>query len=298
MKKSFLPKSRWLVTIILLLSLGISQMWGDDAVKKTYDTNSSTFATGYGRKAGDNFVWWGQKGFFGANNATNHSKALPTAADLPVVKAQNSSATTTTTGLYYLYTSEAVANVCKVEIYLSAKSGSSTVNAYIVSSSTAASSGSATWSKVTLSSSSSKKQGDNIASANTYTYTFNATETSAKYYGVVFSTSSYWRATNLTFKLYTPTYTVTYNANGGSGTLTDSSSPYMQGATVTVKSNSFTRSGYTFDHWDTKSDDSGTDYSPSSTFAISANTTLYAQWAVAATTVSLTKAASTNGSFF
>ena len=76
-----------------------------------------------------------------------------------------------------------------------------------------------------------------------------------------------------------PTYTVTYDANEGSGTMTDSNSPYDEDATVTVLSNTFTApDGYVFDHWDTAADDSGTDYAPGATFTITANTTLYAQW--------------------
>ena len=89
-------------------------------------------------------------------------------------------------------------------------------------------------------------------------------------------------------QLYKKSYTVTYNANGGSGTMTDSNSPYDAGATVTTKTNTFTNSGYTFDHWDTKADDSGTDYAEGATFTISANTTLYAQWASAGSTPTIT----------
>lgn len=89
-------------------------------------------------------------------------------------------------------------------------------------------------------------------------------------------------------QLYKKSYTVTYNANGGSGTMTDSNSPYDAGATVTTKTNTFTNSGYTFDHWDTKADDSGTDYAEGATFTISANTTLYAQWASAGPTPTIT----------
>ena len=200
---------------------------------KTYDTTSSTFSTGYQRQSGDNFVWFGQKGFFGANNGTNHGNFKPTAADLPVVKAQNSSATTSTTGLYYCYTSEAVANVGSMSIYLSAKSGSSTVNAYVVSSSTAASSGSATWTKVTLSSTSTYAQGANVATAATYTFTFNTTETSSKYYGFVFSTSSYWRATNFNMKLIEGTIPATgISLNKNSTTIAPGSSETLT-ATVT-----------------------------------------------------------------
>ncbi len=75
------------------------------------------------------------------------------------------------------------------------------------------------------------------------------------------------------------TYTVTYNANEGTGTMTDSNSPYLTGSTVTVLSNTFTApTGMHFDHWDTASDDSGTDYSPTDTFTISGNVILYAIW--------------------
>ncbi len=82
----------------------------------------------------------------------------------------------------------------------------------------------------------------------------------------------------LTYTAQGTTYTVTYDANGGSGTMTDSNSPYNSGATVTVLANTFTNSGYNFDHWNTEDDDSGDDYAAGDTFTISADTTLYAQW--------------------
>ena len=201
---SFVSRQSDLRTLLLclILFIGVGQMWAKEGdVLKTYNTNSSTFSTGYARQSGDNFIWYGQKNYLGANNATTHGNIKPTAADLPVVKAQNASATTNTTGYYYCYTSEAVANVGALEIYLSAKSGSSTANVYVVSSSTAASSGSATWTKVTLSASSANAQGKNVNSSGTYRFTFNATETGSKYYGIVIATSSYWRATGFTMKL-------------------------------------------------------------------------------------------------
>ena len=74
------------------------------------------------------------------------------------------------------------------------------------------------------------------------------------------------------------TYTVTYNSNGGTGTMTDSNSPYASGATVTTLTNTFTRTGYTFTGWNTAANGSGTPYAAGATFPISANTTLYAQW--------------------
>ena len=188
-------------SIIFLLSLGVGNVWGAvGGTLKTYNTNSSTFKTGYARQAGDNFVWYGQKNYYGANKKATHDGLKPTAADLPVVKAQNASATTTTTGYYWCYTSESVSNVGAIQITFSAKDGSSTVNAYVVTSSTAASSGSATWTKLTLLTGSPSAQGANVASAGTYTFTF-PKETTAKYYGVVFVTSSYWRATGFQMKL-------------------------------------------------------------------------------------------------
>ena len=75
-------------------------------------------------------------------------------------------------------------------------------------------------------------------------------------------------------------YTLTYNANGGTGTMTDSNSPYEPSSTVTVLGNEFTRSGYSFDRWNTAPNGSGTFFDEGDTFSISDNTTLYAQWSV------------------
>ena len=74
------------------------------------------------------------------------------------------------------------------------------------------------------------------------------------------------------------TYTVTYDANGGTGSMTDTSSPYVSGATVTVLGNEFTRENYTFTKWNTVANGSGIDYLEDSTFTINADITLYAQW--------------------
>ena len=78
------------------------------------------------------------------------------------------------------------------------------------------------------------------------------------------------------------TFTVSYDANGGSGTMTDASSPYFNGKSVTVKSNSFTYTGHTFTGWNTAPGGGGTSYAAGASFSISANTTLYAQWEAAA----------------
>ena len=74
------------------------------------------------------------------------------------------------------------------------------------------------------------------------------------------------------------TYTVTYDANGGTGTMTDLNNPYNSGATVTVLANTFTRDNYEFDRWNTAANGSGVKYDADDTFKITDNTTLYAQW--------------------
>ena len=74
------------------------------------------------------------------------------------------------------------------------------------------------------------------------------------------------------------TYTVTYDPNGGTGTMTDNTN-YASGTTVTVLANLFTApDGMDFNGWNTEADGSGTYYDAGSTFTITANTTLYAQW--------------------
>lgn len=79
------------------------------------------------------------------------------------------------------------------------------------------------------------------------------------------------------------TYTVAYNANGGSGTTASSSHTY--GVAKTLTANVFTRTGYTFKGWNTKPDGSGTSYTNSQsvsnlTSTDGATVTLYAQWTV------------------
>ena len=320
--KTNLFSKRVLWLMIPLLTMFNVNAWGAvGGTLKTYNTNSSTFSTGYASQAGDNFVWYGQKNYFGANNATTHGKIKPAAANLPVVKAQNASATTTTTGYYWCYTSEAVSNVGAVQITFTAKSGSSTVNAYVVSSSTAASSGSATWTKLTLLTGSPSAQGANVATANTYTFTF-PKETTAKYYGVVFVTSSYWRATGFQMKLLEGCTAPTAVAKG---TLTSSSF----GLTITDAANAGSYEVYFSESSTAPTAATNSGYqtvntkTPTITSGVSAGKTYYvwvrsvttvssitykSTWVAltgntlttpsAGTSVSLTKGASSNGSLF
>jgi len=65
---------------------------------------------------------------------------------------------------------------------------------------------------------------------------------------------------------------VTYNGNGNTGGTVpvDASSPYAQGATVTVLGNTggLAREGFTFNGWNTAADESGTSYAPGAEFAM------------------------------
>ena len=79
-------------------------------------------------------------------------------------------------------------------------------------------------------------------------------------------------------KMTAQTYTVTYDANGGSGTMTDKNSPYADGAVATVLTNGFTRSRYTFTGWNTKADGSGKSYAEGDPIEMLGNVVLYAQW--------------------
>lgn len=75
------------------------------------------------------------------------------------------------------------------------------------------------------------------------------------------------------------TCTVTYDANGGEGTITDDKE-YTNGETVTIVGNygKLTKDGYAFTGWNTADDGSGTTYNARDEFVITTNTTLYAQW--------------------
>lgn len=91
-----------------------------------------------------------------------------------------------------------------------------------------------------------------------------------------------------TFEVYcvwkANTYTVSYNAGGGSGAPASQTKTY--GVNLTLRSSTPTWSGHTFVKWNTKADGTGTSYSPGGTFTTNANTTLYAIWSAATYTVS------------
>ena len=137
-------------------------------------------------------------------------------------------------------------------------------------------------------------------------YTFNGWNTTSDGSGTSYApaTSFIISANTILYAQWTlippVTYTVTYDGNGSDGGTApvDGSSPYVTGSTVTVLGQgSLTRTGYTFNNWNTASDGSGTSYAPAATFTITSNTTLYAQWTlIPPVTYTLTYTAGPNGS--
>lgn len=74
------------------------------------------------------------------------------------------------------------------------------------------------------------------------------------------------------------TYSVTYDSNGGAGTLTDTEK-YDSGALVTLKKNTFTApEGKVFSAWSTTESGTGASYDESDSFRIYGDVTIYAQW--------------------
>ena len=71
-------------------------------------------------------------------------------------------------------------------------------------------------------------------------------------------------------------YTVTYDANGGSGA--PASQAKAEGKTIKLSSALPTNSGKIFKEWNTKKDGTGDKYMPGADYKADANVTLYAQW--------------------
>ena len=77
-------------------------------------------------------------------------------------------------------------------------------------------------------------------------------------------------------------YSVTYNANGGTG---EPSTQYKRtGFNLTLSSTQPTRDGYIFAGWNTEADGKGTSYAAGATYSADADVTLYAQWTCNTTT--------------
>ena len=72
------------------------------------------------------------------------------------------------------------------------------------------------------------------------------------------------------------TYTVSYNANGGNGAPSSQTKTY--GKALTLSGTKPTKTGHTFNCWNTKDDGTGTNYASGSSYTGNANLKLYAKW--------------------
>ena len=70
--------------------------------------------------------------------------------------------------------------------------------------------------------------------------------------------------------------TVTFDANGGTGTMAPQG--VVSGTATKLNANTFTREGYTFNGWSTNKNGGGTTYTDGQSVTLTADTTLYAQW--------------------
>ena len=75
-------------------------------------------------------------------------------------------------------------------------------------------------------------------------------------------------------RVETTQYTITYNANGGSGAPDEQYK--VHDSPITLSTTRPTKSGATFSTWNTKSDGTGTNYAPGATYSGNANLNLYA----------------------
>lgn len=83
---------------------------------------------------------------------------------------------------------------------------------------------------------------------------------------------------------YVSKYTVSYNGNTStSGSVSSQTKTY--GSNITLRSNGYTKTGYTFLRWNTAANGSGTNYNEGATYSANANATMYAQWQIITYTI-------------
>lgn len=119
----------------------------------------------------------------------------------------------------------------------------------------------------------------------TGTYSISANDSGTKQISVTFRNyNSYWghsATKTLTFDVTVPaypSYTVSYDANGGTGEPASHKKWHDEGTTLWDSGYNPTRTGYIFVTWNTKADGTGTNYAPGAAYTENANVTFYAQW--------------------
>lgn len=118
-----------------------------------------------------------------------------------------------------------------------------------------------------------KKSADGTSGSNSFR--FNSTDESGyvvigfKKFGITYDPYIY----------YWLEQTLEYNGNGNTGGSAPASKTYYdKGTSVQAKSNTYTKSGYSFSGWNTEANGSGSSVAASAWYTLNANTTFYAQW--------------------
>jgi len=117
---------------------------------------------------------------------------------------------------------------------------------------------------------------DSWGSAKSFSYSYSqemAVTLSGTYYGTISGSGS-----GSIDGIARKTYTVTYNANGGSLGSVPSTQTKTHGVTLTLSSASPTRSGYTFEGWGTSASDTSVDYAAGGSYTSNAGDELFAIW--------------------
>ncbi len=113
-------------------------------------------------------------------------------------------------------------------------------------------------------------------------YTFSGWATSANGTGTLYANGASYDFLNGSSDLYAqwtviPTDVVSFNANGGTGLGANLSG--LQGSSVALPgADTFVRTGYTFNDWNTLASGLGTNYSAGASLSLSVSLTLFAQW--------------------
>jgi uncharacterized repeat protein (TIGR02543 family) len=90
------------------------------------------------------------------------------------------------------------------------------------------------------------------------------------------------------------TYTVSFDANGGTGAPANQTKTHD--TALTLSSTAPTRTGYTFNGWNTSADGTGTNYAAGASYTTNAAVTLYAKWTANSYTITYNGNSSTSGS--
>ncbi len=106
-------------------------------------------------------------------------------------------------------------------------------------------------------------------------------------YGPTTASPTYSTSANLTlYAEWAPvTYTVTYNANGGSGTAPTVTTFTLASPAAIADRSGLSNTGYTFSGWNTATDGTGQTYNPADSYALPYNLALYAAWTPVGNTV-------------